>query len=41
MGEGTDGVGSLTDDSVGFRHIEAEMMGNNQMEMLQGQLEMH
>lgn len=33
--------GSLTDGPIEFRHIETKMMGNNQMQMLQGQLEMH
>lgn len=31
----------VADDSVGFRHIEIEVMGNIQMEMLCRQLEMH
>lgn len=30
----------VADGSVGFRHIEIEMMGNIQMEMLCRQLEM-
>lgn len=30
----------VTDGSVGFRHIEIEVMGNIQMEMLQRKLEM-
>lgn len=41
MGKRTDGLGSLTDGPIEFRHIETKMMGSNQMEMLQGQLEMY
>lgn len=41
MGKRTDGLGALTDGPIEFRHIETKMMGSNQMEMLQGQLEMY
>lgn len=39
-GKGTDGVRLGTDGSVGFRHIEIEVMGNIQMDVLCRQLEM-
>lgn len=39
-GKGTDGVRLGTDGSVGFRHIEIEVMGNIQMDVLSRQLEM-
>ena len=39
-GKGTDGVRMVTDGSVGFRHIEIEVMGNIQMDVLCRQLEM-
>lgn len=39
-GKGTDGVRMVTDGSLGFRHIEIEVMGNIQMDVLCRQLEM-